>query len=211
TLEQPGIGHHKTCDQNLNAPRRPRHKPRFSAKNATAEWDCTRLGMQAIHELGHVLGGVATGGRVARVVLHPLGISRTDWQENPRPLIVTWAGPFFGVLAPTLLWGVAAARRCSESFLVRFFSGFCLVANGLYLGVGAWFRIGDCGDLLAHGARMSQLLAFGAVTVPAGFWMWNGQGHSFGWGAANGQVSRRAVWVSCLATGALLILGFAVG
>ena len=30
------------------------------------------LGMQAIHEVGHVLGAWLTGGRVARVVLNPV-------------------------------------------------------------------------------------------------------------------------------------------
>ena len=36
------------------------------------------LGMQAVHEAGHVLGACMTGGRVSQVVLHPLTISRTD-------------------------------------------------------------------------------------------------------------------------------------
>ena len=51
------------------------------------------LGMQAVHEAGHVLGAWLTGGRVARVVLHPLTISRTDLAENPWPLAVVWARP----------------------------------------------------------------------------------------------------------------------
>src|SRR5260221_4916233 len=35
------------------------------------------LGMQAVHELGHVIGAWLTGGQVSQVVLHPLTISRT--------------------------------------------------------------------------------------------------------------------------------------
>ena len=35
------------------------------------------LGMQAAHELGHVIGAFFTGGEIARVVLHPLTKSRT--------------------------------------------------------------------------------------------------------------------------------------
>jgi len=61
------------------------------------------LGMQAVHELGHVLGALMTGGRVARVVLHPTTISRTELVTNPSPLIVVWGGPVFGALAPLLL------------------------------------------------------------------------------------------------------------
>src|SRR3954465_5958721 len=82
------------------------------------------LGMQAVHESGHVLGAWMTGGRVARVVLHPLTISRTDLAENPRPLTVSWAGPIFGVLAPVAFWGLAITARVGGAFVLRFFAGF---------------------------------------------------------------------------------------
>lgn len=58
------------------------------------------LGMMAVHELGHVLVVLATGGTITAVVLHPLTISRTDVSINPRPLLVVWAGPLLGVLLP---------------------------------------------------------------------------------------------------------------
>src|SRR5438093_41686 len=79
------------------------------------------LGMQAVHESGHVLGAWLTGGRVERVVLHPLTISRTDLAENPHPLIVVWAGPVVGVLVPLVLWAVATAFQVPVAFLFRFF------------------------------------------------------------------------------------------
>src|SRR5262249_48725415 len=85
------------------------------------------LSMQAVHELGHVLGARATGGRVDRVVLHPLTISRTDLADNPNPLAVVWAGPFGGVVIPLLLWAFAAAVRLPGAFVLRFFAGFCLL------------------------------------------------------------------------------------
>ena len=78
------------------------------------------LGMQAVHESGHVLGAWLTGGRVARVVLNPLTISRTDLDDNPRPLVVVWAGPLFGVGLPLLLLasrpGACAGRLCTAVF-----------------------------------------------------------------------------------------------
>src|SRR5208337_624939 len=55
------------------------------------------MAMMAVHELGHVVAAVATGGKVEKVVLHPLMISRTDVSPNPSPLIVVWAGPIVGV------------------------------------------------------------------------------------------------------------------
>jgi hypothetical protein len=103
------------------------------ASTIFASW----LGMQDVHELGHVIGAWFTGGRVARVVLHPLGLSRTEMRSNPLPLVVAWAGPVLGTLMPLALWGIARRRRWSVAFLPRFFAGFCLIANGSYLGVGS--------------------------------------------------------------------------
>ena len=146
------------------------------------------LGMQAVHELGHVVGAWVSGGRVAKVVLYPLAISRTDLAENPHPLFVVWAGPVVGVLLPLGFWGIA--------FLLRFFAGFCLLANGLYIGTGSFGRVGDCGEMLRHGSQAWQLWFFGAVTAPVGLWLWHGQGRHFGLGVAKGEVDRTAVVVS---------------
>src|SRR4051794_31007732 len=95
------------------------------------------LGMQAIHEFGHVVGAWWTGGRVAEVVLHPLTISRTDLAENPSPLLVVWAGPVLGCLLPLVPWGLAEALRWPWAYLPRFFAGFCLIANGAYIAGGS--------------------------------------------------------------------------
>src|SRR5271165_6671379 len=70
------------------------------------------LGMQDVHELGHVVAAWLTGGRVAKVVLDPLTISRTDLAENPRPLAVVWGGPTLGVAMPLAVW--LAARGDDE-------------------------------------------------------------------------------------------------
>ncbi len=70
------------------------------------------LGMQAVHELGHLLAAWLTGGRIAKVVLFPLSISRTDLAHNPHPLVVVWSGPLLGVALPLILWGVANRGGC---------------------------------------------------------------------------------------------------
>ncbi len=54
------------------------------------------LAMQAVHEAGHVLVARLTGGKVIKVALHPLIVSRTDLGENPHPLAVVWGGPLVG-------------------------------------------------------------------------------------------------------------------
>src|SRR5438128_7660767 len=86
------------------------------------------LAMQAVHELGHIFGAWLTGGRVERVVLNPLTISRTDLAENPHPLAVAWAGPAVGATLPLLIWLLAAIARLPGQRLLKFFAGFCLIS-----------------------------------------------------------------------------------
>jgi len=148
--------------------------------------------MQIVHEFGHVLGAWVSGGDVARVVLHPLVISRTDLGRNPHPLFVTWAGPVVGAALLVLVLLAARVCRAPGLYLCRFFAGFCLIANGIYIGVGGFVRAGDAGDLLRHGSPHWQLVLFGLITVPLGLYLWHGLGPSFGLGEGNGKVSRPA-------------------
>ena len=166
--------------------------------------------MQAIHESGHVLGAWLTGGQVTRVVLHPLTISRTDLAENPHPLLVVWAGPMVGIVAPLILWAIAYALRLNLAFLLRFFAGFGLLANGLYIGLGSFNHIGDCGEMLRHGSQLWHLWLFGLLTAPAGLLLWHRQGHHFGFGSANGQVSPGLAYGTLATCIALIVLGFAI-
>lgn len=169
------------------------------------------LGMQAIHETGHVLGAWLTGGRVSQVVLHPLTISRTDLANNPRPLVVVWSGPLIGVAVPLVAWGAAAMVGVRWAFVLRFFAGFCLLANGFYIGLGSFDRVGDCGEMLQHGSEPWQLWLFGAITAPLGLWLWHGQGPHFGLGSAKGQVSHSIAYGTLVVCLGLLALGFAIG
>ncbi len=168
------------------------------------------LGMQAVHESGHVVGGGLTGGRAARVVLNPLTISRTDLAENPHPLAVVWAGPIIGAVVPLLLWRAAATARWSGAFLLRFFAGFCLIANGLYIGVGSFGRVGDCGEMLRHGSPIWTLWLFGLIAAPLGFWLWHGQGRYFGFGLNSPPVSRGAAFGALAVCIALVLVDFVV-
>ncbi len=167
--------------------------------------------MQAVHESGHVAGALLTGGQVARVLLNPLTISRTDLAKNPHPLAVVWAGPVVGVLAPLVVWLAAARLQAGGCYVLRFFAGFCLIANGAYLAVGSFDGIGDCGVMLRNGSPAWQLWLFGAVTVPCGLALWHGQGKHFGFGAARGEVNARVVYATLAAALVLLAVGFWIG
>ncbi len=138
------------------------------------------FGLQAFHELGHVLAAWATGGHVRQVVLHPLTVSRTDVLPNPRPLVVLWAGPLLGAVLPTVLWGLWRVVRAPAEDLVRLFAAVCWVAAGAYVCGGAVAWAGDAGDLLRLGCSRWTLLAVGAVQTAVGLALWHTLGTGFG-------------------------------
>jgi hypothetical protein len=128
---------------------------------------------QAVHECGHVLGAWLTGGTVQRVLLHPLELSRTDVSPKPRPLVVAWSGPLIGVALPLLAVALFRVAKWPGRRVVEFFAGFCLIANGAYIGAGSFAGIGDAGDMLRHGSPQWLLIVFGLVASVAGLWIWH--------------------------------------
>ena len=174
------------------------------ALSSAASW----LGMMVVHESGHVLHAWFSGGRVARVVLHPLVFSRTDLSENPHPLFVAWGGVVWGCVLPLVLAAVGRACRFRFAFLIRFFAGLCLVANGAYLATSLLMPVGDSEDLLTLGAPLWTLVGAGAFMAAGGFAMWNRIGVEFGFG--DQVVSRPAIVfaLSCLVLLAAGMLGW---
>jgi hypothetical protein len=150
------------------------------------------LWMMIVHEFGHVVVAWMFGETVTKVVLHPLAISRTDTTHDKHPLLVVAGGPVLGSLIP--LAGLLAVHflRYRFVYLFRFFAGFCLIANGAYLGVGSFFSIGDAGDLARAGCPQSVMIIFGVVSSAAGLVLWNGLGPHFGLKQAKGKVDRSA-------------------
>jgi len=126
------------------------------------------LAMMLVHESGHVLGALSTGGHVQRVVWHPAVISRTDVRPNPHPLVEAWAGPLLGSLIPLAVAGIASAFRLRIAYLIWAVAGFCLIANGAYIGIGAVRPIGDAQELIAHGMSRWPLAVFGTVALISG-------------------------------------------
>lgn len=145
------------------------HQFLFAASVFLLSW----LGMMAVHEWGHVCGAVMTGGVVERVILHPLVISRTDVSPNPHPAIVVWTGPVLGCVLPLIAWLSIPQRFKVLRGTLQFFAGFCLIANGSYIGIGSFAGIGDCGEMLRTGTPMWAMIAFGITTVPVGLLLWH--------------------------------------
>jgi len=155
--------------------------------------------MQIVHEFGHVLAAWWTGGVVDKVVLRPWTISQTQLSRNPEPLTVAWAGPVIGAALPLLAWLTAKLLRIPGAYLLRFFAGFCLISNGVYLGAGTLENVGDAGDLQRHGSFAWLLFLFAVVAVPSGIWLWHNQGRHFGFGGAGGHVDDWAI-AACVTT-----------
>ena len=169
------------------------------------------LTMMLVHECGHVLAARATGGTVRRVVWHPAVISRTDVWPNPHPLIEVSAGPLFGSLFPVMIAAAASLARLRVAYLIWVVAGFCLIANGGYIGVGAIEPIGDAGELVAHGMPRWTLGAFGLIALTSGFWVWHRASPRLGFGGVSAEISARHAYLALTAAVAVTAIGFALG
>jgi hypothetical protein len=65
--------------------------------------------------------------------------------------------PAWACLIPLAFLAIAHALRRLVNPL-RLFAGFCLIANGAYIGLGPWMTAGDGHDLLRHGAQPWMLV-----------------------------------------------------
>jgi hypothetical protein len=156
------------------------------------------LAMMATHELGHVLHAAVSGGRVVDISLPLIGFSQTIVHPNPREHFVAWGGPIWGAALPCAACAIVRITRKHVPALLRFFAGFCLIANGMYIGVGWLWRAGDTGELLRLGTPPWIMMAFGVAALTGGLWIWHRLGrlsefalpaHRRG---ASGRPSRRA-------------------
>lgn len=137
--------------------------------------------MMAVHEAGHCLGAVVTGASIENVEIPIVGFSRTDVSGSLHPLIVVWGGPVFGAVAPLVLLLLVNRVGGRVGHGIRFFIGFCLLANGAYIGVGAFLRAGDCQDMLKYGSPLWLLVGFGVVASMAGMFVWHRMGSIREW------------------------------
>jgi hypothetical protein len=136
--------------------------------------------MMPIHELGHVLHALLSGGRVEHVEFGLLEFSRTDVSVNPHPQFVAWGGPLWGSAIPLIIYAIIVAARSRFHRLCCFFAGFCLIVNGGYIGLGWIDRVGDAGTLLRHGAPVWSLVVSGWLALLGGLYLWHRMGPHFG-------------------------------
>ena len=166
--------------------------------------------MMAVHELGHVVGSLITGGTIEQVVLYPLTISRTDVSPNPNPAIVVWLGPVVGCALPLAVFAIIPQRLTVVRNVARFFAGFCLIANGAYIAVGSVDRVGDCGEMLRTDTPRWAMMAFGAVTIPLGLYQWHALGSFNQFINDPSVVTRRMAYVVFGVLVVAVVAGFAL-
>lgn len=121
--------------------------------------------MTTTHELGHLVGGWATGGRLVDVELRPWHLPHSRFSPDPRPLVTLWSGPVLGIAVPVIL---AAIIRRPWAWLV---ANFCVLANGIYLAL-AWLsgdRWLDTPRMLAEGASPLAIAIFCLATIAIGY------------------------------------------
>ncbi|MFM9996819.1 MAG: hypothetical protein ACKVU4_13585 [Phycisphaerales bacterium] len=128
--------------------------------------------MTAVHESGHVLHAWLSGGRVERVVLHPLEFSRTDVAPNPHPQFVAWGGAIWGTCFPLIVAQAVRRARRRIARTARFFAGYCFVANGVYLGSAVVMPVGDAEDLIRFGVPGAVVAAMGLCGWVCGLLIW---------------------------------------
>jgi hypothetical protein len=126
----------------------------------------------AVHEAGHVINALTSGGKPRQVELPLIGFSRTDVEPNPSPCFVAWGGPVWGAVIPTLLMLALTRVRRARS-LTMWFAGFCLVCNGAYLLAGTVIRSGDTRELIRLGTPPIICALIGGVMLAAGLFVWH--------------------------------------
>ncbi len=121
--------------------------------------------MTLTHELGHVVCGWATGGKLTAVDLRPWRLPYSLFQPDPMPLVTLWGGPILGVLFPAL---IASLIRNNDAWFV---ASFCCLANGAYVAT-AWFsgdKYLDTPKLIEHGAWPLSIATYCLITIAVGY------------------------------------------
>jgi len=129
------------------------------------------------------------------VGLHPLIISHTDLGENPHPLAVVWGGPVVGSALPLLAFAFASVCRLPGVYLFRFFAGFCLVANGVYIGIGWLLAQGaDPWVMIDNGSPKWCLFCSDSSPLPLGYIYGIGKGRTSGSAQAMAMSAFAPLW-----------------
>ncbi len=160
------------------------------------------VGMTWVHECGHVLGCLISGGRIDHVVLAPWCFSRTDPAFDPHPLITVWSGPLFGSLFPLTL------SLCVYNIsLLRLLAAFCLLANGLYIFFASFTPLADASVMLKNGSPHWTLWIFGLSAFAASLPLFHSLGPRLSLDKIPSPYTRRQILIVLMLTLSLSLAG----
>lgn len=117
------------------------------------------------HEVGHIAGGLCSGGVLESADLLPWHLPYSVFSPDPYPRVTLWSGLLVGVVIPL---GLAIAIRRDWMWFV---ASFCVLANGMYIAT-AWVSGDsalDTARLLAHGASPLTLGIYCMLTIGWGY------------------------------------------
>lgn len=135
----------------------------------------TWLSSMLIHEMGHVLAAIGTGGKLAVVDVRPWRFSTTLVSPNPFPSVVVWSGLLMGWLVPLVslpFWKMKSS--CQSQVLaigplLKTWSAFCWLSMGSYLALALGESFSDSGMLLREGWSPVVLCVTGIVVAVIGY------------------------------------------
>ena len=121
--------------------------------------------MTLSHELGHVVCGWLTGGKLVYLDLRPWALPQSMFDPDPNPLARLWGGPILGAVIP------GSVGLATRHVWVRFIGSFCVLANGAYLTTAWWVGDSflDTTKLLEHGASPIGVAVYCAVCCGYGY------------------------------------------
>ncbi len=121
--------------------------------------------MVLAHELGHVIGGVASGGVLSALEIRPWQLPLSLFSPDPNPLITLWSGPIFGSAVPLMI------AVCTGKPMIWFIAWFCVLANAVYLLLGYFSGDAelDSTKIIKAGSPAMLLFLFVAMTGPVSY------------------------------------------
>lgn len=122
-----------------------------------------------IHELGHVVAAISTGGKLVSVELRAGWLPHTLVQPNPHPSLVLWSGFAVGMIVPQLVAIAWSSDHAFTKLALKVWAGFCVLFSGVYLAVGGMERLTDTSKLVEQGWPLSWLVAGGTALAIVGY------------------------------------------
>jgi hypothetical protein len=123
-----------------------------------------------LHESGHALATLLTGGKISSLVINPLGWSYVVYESSilPQPLFTAWGGILFSTIASIILLWIALQFQNPYWVFIGFVGIFILLSNGMNFMMGLIYSTGDPALLYEYGVPIWIILLVGCLSAFGG-------------------------------------------